>query len=530
MSASRRAKQEFSNQGAIRKIGIVKQRRIQIMENALPNLDEYRKTHPMDAQTVMKMGIDLCEELEQYRQTQEVHCDIKTTNILVTESGKFKLAQPGENGHSEQTADLYALGLLMYRLLNKGRMPFMPEYPKKATAQDKQNAMQRCMAGDPFPDPLAGGGEIADVLRKTCHIRPEARFLTAGELKLALESAAAAVTIPKTETPESTERERKEEKPVRQEKKAVKQPVKEPEKQQKETAVQEKAGRAREKEGRKKAGRSSSGGGLNLTLPNTGLLKLWVTLSALAAAIFFVLVRAGVLSGMTGIKGYIFCGIQIVLCALCSSVDPDNPGLQPAVKRVILKFLWILTTLDSLFVILYSLILRSLLDKYQIPLTSFYVPGLISMTAPILAGIIYWVWSKSSDRIAYHKLRICTTLMAASGIVIAVLGITGFNKSFSMVELYPYWMGALQLILALLCAANAKGRPVVKTLCILTFALDIILLLIPTVQEKFSSFGLPEWILGKGFSVLTVIVPLIAWILLFRPHRESGTEKKIRKI
>ena len=58
------------------------------MENALPNLDEYRKTHPMDAQTVMKMGIDLCEELEQYRQTQEVHCDIKTTNILVTESGR----------------------------------------------------------------------------------------------------------------------------------------------------------------------------------------------------------------------------------------------------------------------------------------------------------------------------------------------------------------------------------------------------------------------------------------------------------
>lgn len=162
------------------------------MENTLRNLDEYRKIHPMDVQAVIKMGIDLCEELEQYRQTQEPHCDIKTSNILVTESGTFKLAQPGDGGHSEQTADLYALGLLMYRLLNKGRMPFMPEYPQRATAQDKQNAMQRCMAGDPFPDPVMGKSAVGDVLRKTCHIRPEERYLTAGELKLALEAAATA--------------------------------------------------------------------------------------------------------------------------------------------------------------------------------------------------------------------------------------------------------------------------------------------------------------------------------------------------
>ena len=171
------------------------------------------------------------------------------------------------------------------------------------------------------------------------------------------------------------------------------------------------------------------------------------TFSACGSRIF-ILVRAGVLSGLTGLKGYIFCGVQIILCALCSSTDPDNPGLQPALKRGILKFLWILTTLDSLFVILYSLILRSLLDKYGIPLTSFYVPGLISMTAPVLAGIIYWVWSRSSERMAYHKLRVCATLTAAAGIAMVILGITGFNKSFSMVELYPYWLGALQLVLA----------------------------------------------------------------------------------
>lgn len=503
------------------------------MENTLRNLDEYRKIHPMDVQAVIKMGIDLCEELEQYRQTQEPHCDIKTSNILVTESGTFKLAQPGDGGHSEQTADLYALGLLMYRLLNKGRMPFMPEYPQRATAQDKQNAMQRCMAGDPFPDPVMGKSAVGDVLRKTCHIRPEERYLTAGELKLALEAAATAADMPKEEVQNSPERTVPEEKPAKQDKKDVQTTAKAPEKpgrKQKEAIIQEKDNGKREKKARKKSRRSSSKGGFSLPMPRTGLLQLWVTLSALAAAVFFILVRAGVLSGLTGLKGYIFCGVQIVLCALCSSADPDNPGLQPAVKRGILKFLWILTTLDSLFVILYSLILRSLLDKYGIPLTSFYVPGLISMTAPILAGIIYWVWSRSSERMAYHKLRICATLTAAAGIAVVILGITGFNKSFSMVELYPYWLGALQLVLALLCIANANGRPVIKTLFTLTFVLDMVLLFIPVIQEKFSSFGLPEWVLGKAFCVLTFLIPLIAWILLFRPRRESEAEQKIRKL
>ncbi|MCH1981840.1 hypothetical protein MCG98_04550 [Ruminococcus sp. OA3] len=502
------------------------------MENTLQNLDEYRKSRPMDVQAVINMGMDLCEELEQYRQTQEPHCDIKTSNILVTESGKFKLAQPGDSAHSEQTADLYALGLLMYRLLNKGRMPFMPEYPQKATAQDKQNAMQRCMAGDPFPDPVMGGSAIAEVLRKTCHIRPEERYLTAGELKLALESVVTAATMPNGEVRESTERTMREEEPVKKETKTVQPAAKEPEKpdrKQKEVVIQEKDNGKKEKKIRKKTRRSSSKGGFSMPMPRLGLLQLWVTLSALAAAVFFILVRAGVLSGLTGLKGYIFCGVQIVLCALCSSTDPDNPGLQPTVKRGILKFLWILTTLDSLFVILYSLILRSLLDKYGIPLTSFYVPGLISMTAPILAGIIYWVWSRSSERIAYHKLRICATFTAAVGIVIVILGITGFNKSFSMVELYPYWLGALQLVLALLCIVNANGRPVIKTLCVLTFVLDIVLLFIPAIQEKFSSFGLPEWVLGKAFCVLTFLIPLIAWLLLFRPRRESEVEQKIRK-
>jgi uncharacterized protein YgiM (DUF1202 family) len=80
------------------------------------------------------------------------------------------------------TVDIYSLGLVLYRLLNNNRLPFEKEITHRAARE----AFERRISGEEFPDPVNGGKEIGDILRKACHIDPRQRYQTAGELKRAL--------------------------------------------------------------------------------------------------------------------------------------------------------------------------------------------------------------------------------------------------------------------------------------------------------------------------------------------------------
>ena len=64
------------------------------------------------------------------------------------------------------SVDIYSLGIVMYRLLNKGRLPFMPPYPKPISYEDSENAMSRRLNGEPLPEPATGGKLLADIVRR----------------------------------------------------------------------------------------------------------------------------------------------------------------------------------------------------------------------------------------------------------------------------------------------------------------------------------------------------------------------------
>ena len=178
----------------------------------LTNLNVYRKSHVMSVKEVVKLGFDICSALEACQKKGIVHRDIKPSNILVSEFGDFKLGDFGisrnlthtMSGLSRKgtelymapevyrgnkynaTVDIYSLGLVLYSLLNHGRLPFFPRVPAEVTKNDSINAFSKRMRGEVFPDPDEGGREIGDVLRKACHIDPKMRYQSAAEFKGAL--------------------------------------------------------------------------------------------------------------------------------------------------------------------------------------------------------------------------------------------------------------------------------------------------------------------------------------------------------
>lgn len=178
----------------------------------LTNLNVYRKSHVMSVKEVFKLGFDICSALEACQKKGIVHRDIKPSNILVSEFGDFKLGDFGisrnlthtMSGLSRKgtelymapevyrgnkynaTVDIYSLGLVLYSLLNHGRLPFFPRVPAEVTKNDSMNAFSKRIRGEVFPDPDEGGREIGDVLRKACHIDPKMRYQSAAEFKGAL--------------------------------------------------------------------------------------------------------------------------------------------------------------------------------------------------------------------------------------------------------------------------------------------------------------------------------------------------------
>lgn len=80
--------------------------------------------------------------------------------------------------------DLYALGLMMYALLNNGRLPFMDVGPHPAMA--RQTALQRRIKGEPLPPPRNASPEMCMVIQRACAYRPEDRFPSAEAMFTAL--------------------------------------------------------------------------------------------------------------------------------------------------------------------------------------------------------------------------------------------------------------------------------------------------------------------------------------------------------
>lgn len=116
----------------------------------LTPLNEYYAEHPPTEKDILRLGIDICRALEMCAKNKIIHRDVKPSNIFISPNGDYKLGDFGVARRIEATcgafskkgtydymapevyrdaiydtrADLFSLGIVLYKLMNSGRIPF----------------------------------------------------------------------------------------------------------------------------------------------------------------------------------------------------------------------------------------------------------------------------------------------------------------------------------------------------------------------------------------------------------------------
>lgn len=175
----------------------------------------------MSSGEVIKLGIDICSALEICARQNVIHRDIKPENIFVNQYGDYKLGDFGvakkvrdmagalsqkgtynymapeiEKGVMyDATADIYSLGLVLYRFYNKKLLPFLtPE--SQLSPNERVAAVRKRLDGEPLPPPCDAPPAMASIILKACAYDPKDRFPNAREMRQAIEAARDGKPIP----------------------------------------------------------------------------------------------------------------------------------------------------------------------------------------------------------------------------------------------------------------------------------------------------------------------------------------------
>ena len=184
--------------------------RMELLHPLLP----YVYQNPMARRDIIRLGIDICKALELCQRYNIIHRDIKPENIFISDNGDYKLGDFGIARTIERTSsglskkgtysymapevyagkeygfsvDTYSLGLVLYRMLNKNRGPFLPQPPEAITFSSREQALARRMSGEPLPRPFYGEGRLGEIVLKACAFDPKDRYSSPQQLRQELEA------------------------------------------------------------------------------------------------------------------------------------------------------------------------------------------------------------------------------------------------------------------------------------------------------------------------------------------------------
>lgn len=184
------------------------------MELLKPVVDCITDEGTLEEEEVIRMGIDICKGLETCQKFNVIHRDVKLENIYVSDTGHYKLGDFGISKIMEEsekavsqkgtrhymapeifrgekynaTVDIYSLGLVLFRLMNNNRAPFLPSYPETIRIRDKEKALSRRMEGEDIPAPCNADEYFSVIIRKACSFQPAERYQTPKEMRERLET------------------------------------------------------------------------------------------------------------------------------------------------------------------------------------------------------------------------------------------------------------------------------------------------------------------------------------------------------
>lgn len=186
---------------------------ILIRMELLTPLQEYLERYQMKEKDVVELGIDLCQALVACQKKGLIHRDIKPGNIFVNEEGQFKLGDFGIARSAEKTAgglskkgtegymapevylgkpygpsvDIYSVGIVLYKLMNNNRLPFLPPVPQPIKFSDREDSLRRRISGENLQTPELASKEFAEIILKASAYEPKDRYHTVEEMLKSLQ-------------------------------------------------------------------------------------------------------------------------------------------------------------------------------------------------------------------------------------------------------------------------------------------------------------------------------------------------------
>ena len=189
----------------LRKASDGKGRLILLKLEEMRSLADLLKDFSFTLEETLRLGISVCKSLIKCRSFGGyIYPNLKPENILFDRNGVCKLGDLGtfsllepaktsiaykrtqyymapeiiRTGRMNNTADTYALGLVLYMLSNRGRLPFAEPYPEKVTINALNEGVQKRAAGVAFPDPQLASDELKRIISKACAFKPNDRYFT----------------------------------------------------------------------------------------------------------------------------------------------------------------------------------------------------------------------------------------------------------------------------------------------------------------------------------------------------------------
>lgn len=171
------------------------------------SLGTYLEENAMTQLRAVQFAIDLCNSAGALRSVGLLNYNVKPSNIFLNSAGHFVLGDLGFVQISElafsampdnqfcaysapefsdplnslnETADIYSIGMILYRIFNGNHGPFVDEQTTTSAAEKKR------ISGTELPVPIYADYELSAIILKACAFEPEDRYHTPEEFRQVL--------------------------------------------------------------------------------------------------------------------------------------------------------------------------------------------------------------------------------------------------------------------------------------------------------------------------------------------------------